>query len=180
MRILLSGPGLRVVSWRAFSTSSQSLAMGKNNRKKTGLPGEEYIHLPAHPSYREASSGIIDTHCHILSTYASYFSKYPAPKLPTVYDFVRAVYTVPNPPPILPDGTFGTPTHFERHAQLHLRVPDQKDGFRRHRIDAIIDVWCEAPVRKEWKELADSALTTEDRRQNWNGLDYFFVLGVHP
>ena len=30
----------------------------------------------------------------------------------------------------------------------------------------------------EWKELADSALTIEDRKKNWNGLDYYFVLGT--
>lgn len=64
------------------------------------------------------------------------------------------------PPPIVPD--------------------DQKGSFKRHKIDAIIDVWCEAPVRKEWKELADSALHAEDRKQNWNGIEYYFVLGVHP
>ena len=30
----------------------------------------------------------------------------------------------------------------------------------------------------EWKELADSALTIEDRKKIWNGLDYYFVLGT--
>jgi TatD DNase family protein len=47
----------------------------------------------------------------------------------------------------------------------------------RHVVRSIIDVWCEAPVRKEWKELADSAVTEEQRAQNWLGMDYHFVMG---
>jgi len=35
-------------------------------------------------------------------------------------------------------------------------------------------------VRKEWKELADSALSPEDRKRYWGGMEYYFVLGVHP
>jgi len=29
----------------------------------------------------------------------------------------------------------------------------------------------------EWKELADSALTPEDRDNLWGGVEYYFVLG---
>ncbi|KAJ4495116.1 hypothetical protein C8J55DRAFT_554741 [Lentinula edodes] len=47
-------------------------------------------------------------------------------------------------------------------------------------IEAVIDVWCEAPVRKLWKEFADSALREEDRKSKWGGLEYWFVMGVHP
>ncbi|KAF8323192.1 hypothetical protein DL93DRAFT_2050050 [Clavulina sp. PMI_390] len=49
----------------------------------------------------------------------------------------------------------------------------------RHAVGALIDVWCEAPVRKAWKELADSALTEEDRANLWGGIEYYFVLGKH-
>ncbi|KAJ8089492.1 hypothetical protein PM082_014746 [Marasmius tenuissimus] len=45
------------------------------------------------------------------------------------------------------------------------------------RVDAIVDVWCEAPVQRLWKEFADSALTEEDRRTKWGGLEYWFVMG---
>ncbi|KAL0576773.1 hypothetical protein V5O48_005215 [Marasmius crinis-equi] len=48
------------------------------------------------------------------------------------------------------------------------------------KVEAIVDVWCEAPVQKLWKEFADSALTEEDRRTKWGGLEYWFVMGVHP
>ncbi|KAJ7593447.1 hypothetical protein C8J56DRAFT_931112 [Mycena floridula] len=47
-------------------------------------------------------------------------------------------------------------------------------------VEAIVDVWCEAPVEKIWKEFADSALTQEDRDTKWGGLEYYFVMGVHP
>ncbi|KAL0058677.1 hypothetical protein AAF712_014638 [Marasmius tenuissimus] len=47
-------------------------------------------------------------------------------------------------------------------------------------VDAIVDVWCEAPVQRLWKEFADSALTEEDRRVKWGGLEYWFVMGMHP
>lgn len=53
-------------------------------------------------------------------------------------------------------------------------------GSDGHVVRSIVDVWCEAPVRKEWKELADSAITEEQRAQNWLGMDYHFVMGVHP
>ncbi|EPQ52929.1 Metallo-dependent hydrolase [Gloeophyllum trabeum ATCC 11539] len=48
----------------------------------------------------------------------------------------------------------------------------------RHKVEAIVDVWCEAPVQKVWKELADSALTAEGRRDNWGGIEYWFVMGM--
>jgi len=47
-------------------------------------------------------------------------------------------------------------------------------------VEAIVDVYCEAPVVKGWKGLADSALTEEERNEKWGGLEYWFVMGVHP
>ncbi|KAF8327698.1 hydrolase, partial [Amanita rubescens] len=47
-------------------------------------------------------------------------------------------------------------------------------------IQAIVDVWCEAPVQRMWKEFADSAVTKEDRETKWGGIEYWFVMGVHP
>jgi hypothetical protein len=46
-------------------------------------------------------------------------------------------------------------------------------------VRSIVDVWCEAPVQKIWKELADSALTEQSRSDNWGGIDYWFVMGTH-
>ena len=47
-------------------------------------------------------------------------------------------------------------------------------------IEAIVDVWCEAPVQRMWKEFADSALTEEDRKMKWGGIEYWFVMGASP
>jgi len=48
-------------------------------------------------------------------------------------------------------------------------------------VTAVVDVWCEAPVQKIWKEIADSALAEEeDRNGRWGDLEYWFVMGVHP
>ncbi|EKM61802.1 uncharacterized protein PHACADRAFT_248680 [Phanerochaete carnosa HHB-10118-sp] len=52
--------------------------------------------------------------------------------------------------------------------------------YRGRRVEAIVDVWCEAPVVKQWKELADSALAIERREKDWGGMEYWFVIGVHP
>ena len=45
-------------------------------------------------------------------------------------------------------------------------------------VQSIVDVWCEAPVLSTWKELADSAISEEDRKEKWGGLDYWFVMGT--
>lgn len=52
-----------------------------------------------------------------------------------------------------------------------------RELYRGHGVDAIVDVYCEAPVTKQWRELADSALSEEDRRVKWGGLEYWFVMG---
>jgi hypothetical protein len=41
-------------------------------------------------------------------------------------------------------------------------------------VEAIVDVWCEAPVLKEWKELAEAALD----EQKWGKTQYYFVMGT--
>lgn len=45
-------------------------------------------------------------------------------------------------------------------------------------VEAIVDVWCEAPVQKIWKELADSALEAKSRKDLWGGMEYWFVMGI--
>ncbi|KDQ63173.1 hypothetical protein JAAARDRAFT_29180 [Jaapia argillacea MUCL 33604] len=56
-----------------------------------------------------------------------------------------------------------------------------KAMYEGHKVEAIVDVWCEAPVqKKEWKALADSAITEEGRNKDWGGIQYWFVMGVHP
>ncbi|KAF9552164.1 hypothetical protein CPC08DRAFT_302714 [Agrocybe pediades] len=51
-----------------------------------------------------------------------------------------------------------------------------KAMYQGRSVDAVVDVWCEAPVRKYWKEFADAAADNE----KWGGMEYWFVMGVHP
>ena len=46
-------------------------------------------------------------------------------------------------------------------------------------VESIVDVWCDAPVDKQWKEFADSSLKPEDRQRLW-GFEYWFVMGPYP
>ena len=111
-------------------------SMGKNNKKG---PSEDCLLLPAHPRHTTAS--IVDTHTHLVSTFAAYKQKYKDAKYETVYDFVRGLY-------------------------------------QGKKVTAMVDVWCEAPVQKVWKEIADSALAEEDRKGRWGELEYWFVMGA--
>ncbi|EDR07064.1 uncharacterized protein LACBIDRAFT_299432 [Laccaria bicolor S238N-H82] len=54
-----------------------------------------------------------------------------------------------------------------------------KAMYEGRNVEAIVDVWCDAPVQKSWKTFADSALTPEDRQSCWGGIEYWFALGVH-
>jgi len=112
--------------------------MGKNNRKG---PSEDSLILPDHP--RHMTAFIIDTHTHLVSTFAAYKQKYKEGRYESVYDLVRGLY-------------------------------------RGKKVAALVDVWCEAPVQRVWKEIADSAITPEDRKDKWGELEYWFVMGVHP
>lgn len=48
----------------------------------------------------------------------------------------------------------------------------------RHKVDTLIDVWCEAPVDARWEEVANSAVEQEQRDVLWGGVDYWFVMGT--
>ena len=50
--------------------------------------------------------------------------------------------------------------------------------YRGKKVAALVDVWCEAPVQRAWKEIADSAITAEDRKDKWEDLEYWFVMGA--
>lgn len=45
------------------------------------------------------------------------------------------------------------------------------------KVEAIVDVWCDAPVIPLWKEFADSAVDIHDRKEKWGGIEYWFVMG---
>ena len=118
-------------------STQKSVQMGKN--KKNAVPDEVHLSLPAHPS--AATTPIIDTHTHLLTTFSAYKSRYPSGKYESVWEFVRGMYAGRN-------------------------------------VRAIVDVWCEAPVQRAWKEVADSALNPQDRAVKWGGIEYWFVMGM--
>ncbi|KAG1894630.1 uncharacterized protein F5891DRAFT_1281532 [Suillus fuscotomentosus] len=76
--------------------------------------------------------------------------------------------------------TFSTYRNKYRNGTLYTIHDFVREMYRNRNVRAIVDVWCEAPVLMAWRELADSALTAEDREQKWGGIDYWFVMGVHP
>lgn len=123
---------------RTLTTTPTLSRMGKNNKKRNNIPDEKYLLLPVHST--TATTPVIDTHTHLLSTFSWYRSKYGSGRFSDLFEFVRGVY-------------------------------------HGHNIKAIVDVWCEPPMPPVWKELADSALSPEDRTTKWGGVDYWFVMG---
>lgn len=49
-----------------------------------------------------------------------------------------------------------------------------KGMFQDRSVEAVVDVWCEAPVRPQWKEFADAAVDLE----KWGGTQYWFAIGM--
>jgi hypothetical protein len=127
---------IRYPSYSHTTKYRPAYGMGKNNRKG---PSEDSLILPDHP--RHSTASIVDTHTHLVSTFAAYKQKYKDGKYENIYEFVIGLY-------------------------------------RGKKVTALVDVWCEAPVRNVWKEIADSAITVEDRRDKWGGLEYWFVMGA--
>ena len=128
--------------------SSQHSSMAKS-KKKARIPEEKHLVLPSHPRFAHYTTPIIDTHTHLLSTYQRYMSLYSNPRYDDVFSFVKAMYGAPIEAPQMP----------------------------RHRTEAIVDVWCEAPVTRAWKELADSSISETERRMRWGDVEYYFVMG---
>lgn len=122
--------------------------MGNSKKKTPGVPDETYLSLPSHPQSVDYTIPIMDTHTHLLSTYQRYKSLYPNPRYDNVFSFVREFYGI-----------------------------SKEVGISRHRTEAIVDVWCEAPVTPTWKEIADSCLSDTERKEKWGGVEYWFVMG---
>ncbi|GAA5855491.1 hypothetical protein JCM8547_007858 [Rhodosporidiobolus lusitaniae] len=45
-------------------------------------------------------------------------------------------------------------------------------------MHSVVDVWCEAPMRVNWKEVVGQL--SELKKEDPNGLNYYFVVGAHP
>ncbi|TFK61510.1 Metallo-dependent hydrolase [Pluteus cervinus] len=101
------------------------------------------------PESKPTLTPIFDSHTHLLSTYAFYKSKYPSGQHQTVFEFAKA---------LLNGGT---------------------EERKSNKVEAMVDVWCEPPFKKDqWKVYADAALTKEGE-QSWGGFEYWFVMGIH-
>jgi hypothetical protein len=62
----------------------------------------------------------------------------------------------------------------------HQTVYDfMRTMYEGRNVESIVDVWCDAPVNKQWKEFADLALNPEDGERLWGGLKYWFVMGPY-
>jgi TatD DNase family protein len=96
---------------------------------------------------------VVDTHMHLISTFSAYRSKYPEGNYQTVHEFVRGFYSP---------------------------RPSGEVSEQRALVTKLVDVYCDAPIVKAWKEIADSALIAEQRQSDWGGIEYYFVIGVHP
>ncbi|CAE6450757.1 unnamed protein product [Rhizoctonia solani] len=134
---------------------SRTIRMGKKS-KAPKLP-ETCLEVPSVASLTGVDvTPIYDTHTHLHSTFEAYRKEYPEGRYNTIPEFVKGYYA---------------------------RTTEQNEGLPAIHVPvkSLVDVWCEAPVLyKEWRELADSALTPESRAEKWGGIDYHFVMGVHP
>jgi hypothetical protein len=76
---------------RSAYRNSAVRTMGKSKKSKPSTP-ESALVIPKHPCLADQDAPIVDTHCHMLSTFSFYKSKYPDGDKNSVQDFVRAYF----------------------------------------------------------------------------------------
>ncbi|KAF5322647.1 hypothetical protein D9619_000245 [Psilocybe cf. subviscida] len=147
-----------------FKNKSNKQKMAK--KKGSSTPHETTLLMPAPPT----TLPIVDTHTHVASTYEAYVARYKSKREEGQGQWIDPADSKEMGP---------SPYTF-------LRAM-----FAERNVEALVDVWCEAPVRKEWRAFADAALalsstprdaaSIETRDSRWKGVtEYWFVLGVHP
>lgn len=133
-------------------------------KKVSSTPHETTLLMPQPPT----TLPVVDTHTHIASTYEAYVARYKGK-----IDEGQGQWVDPT------DSKETGPSPY-----TFLRAM-----FAERNVEAVVDVWCEAPVRKEWRAFADTALalssTTQDatatqtKESQWKGItEYWFVLGM--
>ncbi|GAA5886025.1 hypothetical protein JCM5296_007066 [Sporobolomyces johnsonii] len=125
-----------------------SSGTSRSSKSSKSLPPEQRLVLPLHDHLKDIPEGIQET-VELVDTHTHVFSTFRA---------YREKY---------PDGAHSTVADFVR---AHL----QAEGS--NRVQAVVDVWCEAEApseRPEWKETVDTLSALD-------GLDYRFVIGAHP
>jgi len=91
---------------------------------------------------------------------------------------------LPSPPSL--SSVVDTHTHVARTYELYRenyrggKYADVYDFvqtmYKNRNIEALVDIWCEAPVRKMWKEFADAAV--DEKEKKWGNIQYWFALGT--
>ncbi|KAK0217814.1 Metallo-dependent hydrolase [Armillaria fumosa] len=115
---------------------------GSSSRGTQPVPSHDTLTcaFPSHPSV--SGSAIVDTHTHLVLTFAAYRSSYPSGRYLSIFELVRGIY-------------------------------------KGRGVETIIDVW-HNPAEfmpkpgKGWRRLADAP------EEKWGGVNYRFVIGVHP
>ncbi|CAA7265634.1 unnamed protein product [Cyclocybe aegerita] len=94
------------------------------------------------------------------------------------------------PSPLSTFPIIDTHTHVEATFEHYRRHFKDRDGEKRkygnvyefvkglyegRNVEAVVDVWCDAPVKKVWREYADAGVDGK-----WGGMGYWFAMGVHP
>ncbi|EIW78060.1 hypothetical protein CONPUDRAFT_129112 [Coniophora puteana RWD-64-598 SS2] len=131
--------------------------------KKT-RPSRQHLITPQHSTASHIP--IIDTHTHLHATFSWYTEWY-----------LKHFPSKPNSLSPAANGAVDA-NQVPKYDTIHEFVQGVYEGKN---VKAIVDVWCEAPpLLGEWRKLADSALTEEERRNKWGGIEYWFVMGVHP
>ncbi|KAF9029906.1 hypothetical protein BDZ89DRAFT_1038223 [Hymenopellis radicata] len=111
-------------------------------KSKKSLPSESFLLLP-HPSGSQETPT----------------TTWYGPGLEIVDTHTHLLSTFQSYRQNYPEGAFNSIADFVR------------DVYAGRNIHSIVDVWCEAPVISQWREIADT---------KYDGIKYNFVIGVHP
>lgn len=146
-------PPLNLLVCRTYSSKHSTpltkRKMGKNNKKSRSTPPGEE-HL------------LLPTHPHLVSQEST------SAQVPAIVDTHTHLLS-----------TFHAYTKAYKPGKFENAWDFARGLYDGRGVEAIVDVWCEAPVQKAaWKELADSAVNEEDRKVKWGGLEYWFVMGT--
>jgi len=132
-----------------------------SKKKEKGPPPEEILHLPLSPYNTSGSATPLDGttteerpfNTPILDTHTHLLSTFSA---------YRETYL---------DAQYKTLEEFVR------AFYGPRPGETSPRVESMVDVWCEAPIRPEWKEIAD--MPWWGTGQGKIGVDYNFVIGAY-
>jgi hypothetical protein len=135
----------------------------RQSTKSSRTPPESVLVLPQHAELQALTDGeqveLVDTHTHVLSTFHACSFPLFSPS-----SFVRS--------PIFP------PIDVEKYPRgQHQNVKDFVKATLPN-MTSVVDVWCEAPMRENWKETVETL--SELKEEDPSSLNYHFVVGASP